>query len=469
MLVLSTLLASLALAAALQSSPLVLDRHDVGKADSSDCAELKNHGSHFTVELVAEPAGQKFEVVVDTGSDELVLPSCECNQVGACSGRCLEEPIPKSAHKVGLFYGSGGVKAAVMSGTVRVGAVTADMDESMLVMYDNDLDLAGQFEGILALGPPHRGGARRMLRLPDSARDTTKRQSDRITGSLDTLKTLGDAAGIHTKHSGDVEDAGGDDRYFYTKGFLEEAKVKHFSLCFNRGSYGVLRFAEDPPEVEGSLGSIGGVHWGLGLSGISTGAETGRMVTCDTGSADAGTQNPCGAIPDSGTSFIMAPAKQLDELYEGLCQEWPKCSGKANTSELPMARVFAGQVESCDDLESLPSIFFHLTGTNSSKTLEIPGTAYVYQSSFDCHLAFDVLEYHTDQNGPVWILGLPVFFTYRVGYDVSAEPPSMTFEDVACTSCTDSFFRGRVGYKPDLKWEINGPPRKPALDPSLPL
>lgn len=37
-----------------------------------------------------------------------------------------------------------------------------------------------------------------------------------------------------------------------------------------------------------------------------------------------------------------------------------------------------------------------------------------------CAPAFGPLNYPTKKNGPVWIMGLPLFFAYTVGYDVEA-------------------------------------------------
>jgi hypothetical protein len=410
------------------------------------CSELKNHGSYFTVEIEAGIEKQKLDVVVDTGSDELVVPSCKCNDAHACSGRCLKQTIPKNAQMVGLSYGSGGVKAAVMSAPVTVGSVHVDMHESILMMYDNDLDLAGKFEGILALGPPHRsGGSKRMVRLP------------------------GDDELVASAHNASSEGDGDDgDNYFYTKSFLEEAGITRFSMCFNRASDGVLRLGEAAHSEDETLGSIGGIHWGLGLSGVSAGSASAKVIACAPGSSGAGTENACGAIPDSGTTFMMAPQKELDDLYAGLCQAWPSCAKAAGGMVASQrARLFAEQVDSCEDLESIPSIFFHLTGTNSNKTLEIPGSAYVYHESSECYLGFDALEYSTEKNGPIWILGLPVFMTYQVGYDVGSDPPSMSFGSSQCTSCSGSLFRSVVNV--EEQWQLSEPPRKPSFDLMQPL
>jgi hypothetical protein len=427
-----------------------------GGTQEKECAELKNHGSYFTVEI--EASGQQLDVVVDTGSDELVVPSCQCNDGGACGGRCLREDIPSSVKKVSLSYGSGDLNAAVISGTVEVASLSVTMHESILLMYDNTLDLSGTFEGILALGPPHReSGNKRMVRL-----NGPQNSSDDATT---------EASEAHRDDRGNGVDSNG---YFYTKSFLEEANIKSFSLCFVQDSHGIMRFDESPKSE--SLGSIGGVHWGLGLEGVSTGSDSKKMATCGSGTNRQGTKTTCGVIPDSGTTYIMAPQAQIDELYASLCDQWSHCD---------KVDEFESMVESCRNIDSLPPIHFHVTGTNSAKQLEVPPSTYVFrESSARCKLAFDVLDYHTVENGPIWILGMPIFFAYEVFYDVASSPPSMAFSPSdGCRSCSGSFLRsaGNMGAvttpaltpaydgSESLRWELSEPARTANIDVTQPL
>merc|ERR1719454_1818443 len=62
-----------------------------------------------------------------------------------------------------------------------------------------------------------------------------------------------------------------------------------------------------------------------------------------------------------------------------------------------------------------------------------------------CVANFGVQQYDTDANGPVWIMGHPLFYQYRVGYSLGAfsksnslEPMKMAFEKGACGSCSDA-------------------------------
>jgi hypothetical protein len=59
-----------------------------------------------------------------------------------------------------------------------------------------------------------------------------------------------------------------------------------------------------------------------------------------------------------------------------------------------------------------------------------------------CLPAFDAMEMPpTKKNGPVWILGTPIFYNYKVGYGLKTSPPSISFtsvKDSPCTPCSAS-------------------------------
>merc|ERR1719223_240853 len=104
--------------------------------------------------------------------------------------------------------------------------------------------------------------------------------------------------------------------------FLPEAGVSRFSICFNDGPSGALRLGTPKPLKR--LGSVGEMHWGLGLSGISIGVEKARVKLCSPDDMQSGQSTPCGAIPDSGTTAIMAPEQSLETLFESICEAWDR-------------------------------------------------------------------------------------------------------------------------------------------------
>lgn len=48
------------------------------------------------------------------------------------------------------------------------------------------------------------------------------------------------------------------------------------------------------------------------------------------------------------------------------------------------------------------------------------------------------MEYETDLNGPVFILGSAFFYEFQVGYDLASKPPRISFKDAPCGSCDET-------------------------------
>jgi hypothetical protein len=113
-------------------------------------------------------------------------------------------------------------------------------------------------------------------------------------------------------------------------GFLHAANINTFSVCFNDGDKpGILRLGTELGENE--LVSMGKLHWGLGLSGVSVGnGVTGNQkpILCNAWEAPAQKKQmstACGAVPDTGSTAIMAPKMHLLTLFENICNQWPRC------------------------------------------------------------------------------------------------------------------------------------------------
>jgi len=102
-----------------------------------------------------------------------------------------------------------------------------------------------------------------------------------------------------------------------------------------------------------------------------------------------------------------------------------------------------------------------------------------------CTPSFGSVKYHTKLNGPLWILGTPLFYEYQVGYDLTSSPPSLSFSDSPCGACEDGEIKdlapnatafltrsrsiGRRSSARRMPRELSGPPRVPDLDTTLPL
>jgi hypothetical protein len=263
------------------------------KPGGASCTALANHGSYFSVSIEVGTPSQTFDVVADTGSDAVIVQSCLCQEVGDCSAsdRCFQGTARSSTFSAGkeeevpvitMEFGSGSIQSAISSDFVRVGSVQTTMDKGLLLMVSRHLDISGPFEGILGLGqlqaeyyPPQRNGA-----------------------------------------NADLE---------HVSGFLHQANVDRFSICFNDGtSPGVLRLGTEKQAL--ALPSVGTLHWGLKLAGMSVGSSSAPSLFC----SDSDSRE-CGAIPDSGTTVMLGPEEHVREVFSGLCESWPRCQTAAAT------------------------------------------------------------------------------------------------------------------------------------------
>jgi len=330
----------------------------------------------------------------------------------------------------------------------------------------------------------------------------------------------------------------------YPKGFLEQAKVDRFSVCFNDGSSGVLSLGGEMPKA--SHGGIGKQHWGVDFRGISVGNETlpsqALFCTPETTNMTEEQKTPCGAIPDSGTTTIMGPADQVLKLMEGICDGWDRC--RQNFTKLEEAEKIASEamqkhygtnvfhmqgtisksdvlqllLMDCDSwgqggMDELPDLHFHIRGSDGkAQALKIPGHMYVMEMSGDqaesalkllegvgsipantslaksmkkvCTPMFGEMDYKTSGNGPVWILGTPIFYEYAVGYDMKASPPAMSFtsqSEQPCGSCKATVNLAMSKATTKMRNEQTakatsrgprrgiGPPRVPRIDTTRPL
>jgi len=563
---------------------------------SDGCAELQNRGTHFTVDLESGTPAQTFSVVADTGSDSIIIPSCVCQKMGYClkSDRCFvgtnhssSFAITKPPLEVMITFGSGPIRGVVSSDYVTVGHVRQFMKEGVLLMTEKELNFAGSFEGILGLGLPSNATPRKAAKPSAVSGKSTRSIVDDIlkkimggnTGTHLNTATGGAGAPVSSPMIGEgmqmkaplnetspelreavekiVKNYMGQDarlshqQYipvrghtppadssptseFRAKSFLETAGISRFSLCFNDGASGVLRLGT--PQQPQVLGSVGSFHWGLDLQGISVGALNSTVAICSPSSMKPGQKSACGAIPDSGTTAIMAPAAEIKELHDHICDNWSRC--RQNYTAIQKAGSAASKAASdiygvdpfgiedrlphkdsilklllldCNSwltkdqgLHELPDIHFHLRGAGGeTKKVALSAWAYVMET-FEhevetvyknvggykipykrrtgiktkvCTLNIAPMAYETEANGPIFILGTPLFYEFEVGYDLGAKPPGISFRSLAslpCGSCRNdtAFFSDSVTSTSKLvrsPRQVHTPLRVPQMDLTQPL
>jgi hypothetical protein len=271
----------------------------------------------------------------------------------------------------------------------------------------------------------------------------------------------------------------------YPKGFLEQAKVDRFSVCFNDGSSGVLSLGGNMPKT--SHGGIGKQHWGVDFRGISVGNETlpsqALFCTPETTNMTEEQRTPCGAIPDSGTTTIMGPADQVLKLMEGICDGWDRCRKNytamqeaTTAAENDMKKIYGfnpfnlkSAVKKTDILQAvladceswmdekvglseLPPLHFHVQGSNGTKqTLTIPGHLYIMETPRE--LLEQQRVSHVQQQQPTYVqLGKTgINATTLDNIPVSEVTPSVGGSNVSGKVCAPAL--GEMEYQT----RTNGP------------
>ncbi|CAJ1416566.1 unnamed protein product [Effrenium voratum] len=459
------------------------------------CSPLKNHVSFSSVKVSIGTPPQAFQLVADTGSNDLIVVDCTCRDCPRDWGSCFTGPKRSTSFDMTVYkngntsrtanfarkdkeqqgplamvisFGSGQVAAEIASDEVRVGSTHSYMKNGLLLLVDHSLNLPGPFEGILGLGRPQ------------------------------PKEEMTSARGVAVP------------------GFFEAARVQRFSMCFNRMEDGVL--GVHTPQQPTMLKSVGKVHWGLDFRGITVGKNLAiKAAFCDASQKPAGMETVCGLIPDSGTTLITGPTSMLITLFEEICQNWPRCRAaheelKKEVKEMPEMRLeglsllgrpkseaapdeiirimnkirdimekadkasaayptgppreqvssgpmmsdtlqlllesCASWIEGVDLNDEMPKLTFHVAGANGVETdLVLPPRTYVLsEQSVDgrkvCIPAFSPNEMKTTLNGDVWIMGTPLFYEYTAHYDrgLGNQEASMAFTpnaDEACGQCKD--------------------------------
>mmetsp|Transcript_17461 Transcript_17461/g.41460 ORF Transcript_17461/g.41460 Transcript_17461/m.41460 type:complete len:475 (+) Transcript_17461:55-1479(+) len=429
------------------------------RIDKESCSPLKNMQSYSALTVGIGTPQQKFQLVADTGSSAVIVTHCSCQEAncygystpcfsGTNRSSTFSVPLDSGGEPaaVAMEFGSGVIYGVIGTDKVTVGQTSALMNQSVIFMYDHQLD-AGiyDFEGIFGLGLPYQ-------------------------------------------HRGSEEG----------RSWLTTAAVESFSMCFSSlQEDGTLRLNTAAQST--LLGNVGEYHWGLDFHGISLGDSSAEALFCGDSETRSGMRSPCAVIPDSGTTLMLGPSDQIRTLYASLCDQWPRCRkayaefnrtqqdqsiGKAvgdwlkhvldkwglPSIETPLTpdpatqikldkrRQFESLLADCSSWakgpamldEELPTLFWQVAGKEGkTQALRVPASAYVVAAAGPtgetmCLPFFGSYDYVTQSNGPVWILGTAIFYEYVVHYDLSTTPAGISFASTSCGSC-DSSSEASVG------------------------
>mmetsp|Transcript_139154 Transcript_139154/g.242157 ORF Transcript_139154/g.242157 Transcript_139154/m.242157 type:complete len:450 (+) Transcript_139154:144-1493(+) len=212
---------------------------------------------------------------------------------------------------------------------------------------------------------------------------------------------------------------------------LSALQIDLFSVCLQRSVEGAPGWLSVGPSVHSRLYAggfstipvIGQVHWGVQMTEFHV--------------PGVSTSNPCspscGVILDTGTSLIAVP---------------PSLRGVVNALQERLN-------PDCSNIDSMPVLRFVLGGI----PLELPPRAYVmkvhqlgmqipispegvwdmmrngpnWQGVDTCQVAFMVIDKHSPQWGPVWILGMPFLRYYYTIFERTAKKIHVALATPSCS------------------------------------
>mmetsp|Transcript_62994 Transcript_62994/g.150041 ORF Transcript_62994/g.150041 Transcript_62994/m.150041 type:complete len:570 (+) Transcript_62994:150-1859(+) len=399
-----------------------------------------------------------------------------------------------------LTFGSGAIKAAIASDAVTVGGVTTFMKQGVLLMTDQALDIATPFEGILGLGPPRKysvgdltvgdntteyaAAAARQPGSPMPAALGTQEAAaaELVLGPGHNAKSFLREAGV--SHFSLCYNSLGDGALRLgtppqANGMRSVGKL-HWGLDFRGIKIGdatePMAFCQPENMTEGQETACGGIpdsgttvlaapteHLMMLVDGMCDGWE--RCSSQYRALQEAATQahdavedkvgsDPWGIAPLSKTQVFL---QLLDD-----CASWlPDSPG--GLSELPTLHFQVGDLSGNHQTLDLPpqayvlemkqedeQVVFQFSrglkrqllrrSTSNTRQQQQMPTATANRTV--CAPAFEPMQYVTQKNGPVWILGMPFFYQYQVHYNLDPSNPTIAFSDSPCGACQGSTAAG---------------------------
>ncbi|KAM4571672.1 renin [Fundulus diaphanus] len=301
---------------------------------------------------IGSPA-QMFNVVFDTGSANLWVPSQSCSPFStACFTHNRYDSSQSHTHVsngtgFSINYASGTIRGFLSEDVVVVGGLPVVQVFAEATSLSAMPFIFAKFDGVLGMG------------YPNVAVDGITPVFDRIM-SQHVLKE--EVFSIYysrdPKHSpGGELLLGGTDPNYYT------------------GNFNYLETRE--------MGK-----WEVTIKGVSVGAE---MMFCAEG---------CTAVIDTGSSYITGPASSVSMLMKTIGAQLDETGYKVN----------------CETVKMLPSVTFHLGGHEYSLTHE-DYIIWQSQIEGDvCIVTFRGLDV-PPPTGPIWILGANFIARYYTEFD----------------------------------------------------
>uniref|UniRef100_A0A8C6XN84 Peptidase A1 domain-containing protein n=1 Tax=Naja naja TaxID=35670 RepID=A0A8C6XN84_NAJNA len=309
------------------------------------CVDLNSHNAQYYGQICLGTPKQCFNVVFDTGSSNLWVPSSKCCLIHlACWVHKHYRSLFSCTHKADkskfeIHYGSGSLKGFLSRDVLRIGNLTV---KNQTFAEATDLPglvfVAAKFDGIMGLGYPSIS-------------------VNNIIPPFDNMM----------------------------KAKLLKNNVFSFHLC----KYGPTSQQDNGGEV-----IFGGINHNAYVGKLHY-IPVSRKKTCwpwdlfETTNSSTLCKNSCQGIVDTGTSLITGPSADIKALHDVIGAQ----------------HAFGGQyIIDCQKIPVMPSITFHLDGKPYTLTPE-EYTLQIRQAKVTaCVSGFMTLDI-PKPTGPLWILG----------------------------------------------------------------
>uniref|UniRef100_A0A4W5JZR5 renin n=1 Tax=Hucho hucho TaxID=62062 RepID=A0A4W5JZR5_9TELE len=330
-------------------------KDDLSPSNGTAPTPLTNYlDTQYYGEISIGSPAQMFNVVFDTGSANLWVPSYSCSPLyTACFTHNRYDGSKSRTHiKNGtgfsIQYASGNVRGFLSEDVVVVGGIPVVQVFAEATALPAIPFIFAKFDGVLGMG------------YPNMAIDGITPVFDRIM-SQHVLKE-------------------------------EVFSVYYSKDPMHKPGGELVMGGTDPEYYTGTFNYMGTSEagkWEVNMKGVTVGEE---MLFCKEG---------CTAVIDTGSSYITGPASSVSVLM--------KTIGATELAE-------GGYTVNCDLVKSLPSVTFHLGGHEYALTEE-DYILWQSQFGEDiCSVTFRGLDV-PPPTGPIWILGANFIARYYTEFD----------------------------------------------------
>ncbi|KAK9508177.1 hypothetical protein O3M35_007898 [Rhynocoris fuscipes] len=270
-----------------------------GGKEYVDLRNFVNSQYYGNISLGTPP--QEFEVLFDTGSTLLWVPSIDCYSAACRNHRTYKNYMSSTYrplnYEIKIVYGKGSMAGVMGRDTVQIGSMIVDNQQfAEAVEEPGDAFVTSKFDGIMGMAFPTRGSAIEPVFQTMYKQGVIKDNVFSFYLSRDPNGYIG----------GEMVLGGWNDFYF------DSSKIDYIPLS----------------KVD---------KWQFTIDFISGRGGYTSGLFC---------QNGCEAIADTGTTMIIGPTEEISAIHRYIgAQEY-----------LGMGMV------PCNNVDNLPSIVFHING-----------------------------------------------------------------------------------------------------------